>query len=122
MISAGGCEAQYFCENDRVFKDQEIGHRMMESFKARNTLSITDVRNLDDDPFKVPDEDITILTSKISTFVGEDWKWRDSFRHQQYHLPALQRYRTIYTVILDINHVESADSADQPTRGCLYSL
>lgn len=81
MVSAGGCEAQDFCENDRVFNNLDIDHRMMESFMARNTLSMTDVRNLDDDPDKVPDEDITILTSKISAFVVEDWKWRDSFRH-----------------------------------------
>lgn len=27
MISAGGCEAQDFCENDRVFNDLDIRHR-----------------------------------------------------------------------------------------------
>ncbi|KAJ5377843.1 uncharacterized protein N7496_005252 [Penicillium cataractarum] len=92
MVSAGGCQIPDCCENDRVFNDLDLDHRRMEEFVAKNALLTTNTRNLDDDPDKVPEEDIIILPSKIFAFVLKDRKW----------------------AVIDINHVEFADTTDQP--------
>jgi hypothetical protein len=81
MASAGGCEVQDCCENDRVFNDLDIDHRMMEDFMAENALLMTDARNLDDDPEKVPVDDIIILPSRIFAFVLKDRKWGEPSQH-----------------------------------------
>lgn len=82
MVSAGGCQSQDCCENDRIFNDLDIDHRMMEDFMAKNALLTTDSRNLDGDPENVPEEDIIILPSKIFAFVLKDRNWGKHFQHR----------------------------------------
>lgn len=89
MVSGGGCQVQDCCENDRVFNDLEIDHRRMEDFMAKNAFLTTDARNLDDDPDKVPEEDLIILPSRIFAFVLKDRKWGEHFHSQE-----LDRMRT----------------------------
>jgi hypothetical protein len=54
---------------------------MMEDFMAENALLMTDARNLDDDPEKVPVNDIIILPSRIFAFVLKDRKWGEPSQH-----------------------------------------
>lgn len=82
MVSGGGCQVQDCCENDRVFNDLDIDQRRMEDFLAKNALLTTDARNLDDDPDKVPEEDLIILPSRIFAFALKDRKWGEDF-HQR---------------------------------------
>lgn len=113
MVSAGGCQVPDCCENDRVFNDLDLDHRRMEEFVAKNALLTTNTRNLDDDPDKVPEEDIIILPSKIFAFVLKDRKWGEYPRHHH-----IDRSDTkIFTAVIDINHVEFADTAEPKDRG-----
>ncbi|KAL4795301.1 hypothetical protein BDV19DRAFT_398964 [Aspergillus venezuelensis] len=100
MVSAGGCKQVDCCENDRVFNDIDLDHHRMERFVTGKPLLTTDVRYLDDNPDKVPDEDLILFPNKVFAFVLKDRKW----------------------AVIDVNYIDFEAGNDRPKDNGWNSL
>ncbi|KAL6825819.1 hypothetical protein J3E69DRAFT_380920 [Trichoderma sp. SZMC 28015] len=75
MVSSNGCRHPHCCENEVIFDDLAIDHQRMEDFLADKPWLTTDLRHLNDNPKRIPKEDLILFPHRLFAFVLKDRKW-----------------------------------------------